>query len=823
MGAVRMRVGAELRSRWRASVALAVVMALALGVVLAAAAGARRTQTAYPRFLREGNAADFLISPLGTGFHGLYDRMRALPEVREMATGAGIPMAIVGPRDRLFSSFNALATVQGGFGFSMERPNLLAGRMPDQNNRSEVLINRFFAEQRHVSVGDRLRAVVFPVSAEDPSDLKIADGTPIRLRVAGIVVTSTDIVPANQLDKFPSLEATQAFYRSFTFRRLNFDGAYISLRPGADAGRFREEVQRLARADPRTGGQVFIANQHDQTNRVRRAIAPQAAALAVFALLASVAAFLVVAQLASRQVWLDSIEYPTLRSLGMTRRQLMAVGLARVALVASIGGIVGVAIAAAASSMFPIGPARLAETDPGFSVNVAILGFGFLAAVLLLVAVTAIPAWRAASVAGSAQGLADRPAPPSRLGLAAGRAGLPISAATGVRMAVEPGRGRTAVPVRSALAGLAVGVAAVIAASTFGTNLDHLVHDPTRYGWNWDTMVDLSFGGVASKDVRATVGRDAEVSSYSGGVYGTVTIGGTRVAAVGITPLSGAVYPTLIRGRNPAGPDEIVLGATTARDVHTDVGRSVDVQLPTGASRKMRVVGEAVFPSFGQGSFTPTSLGDGAEVVASDFPAPPVAGPDGRPIHPQPTSAFNFVLIRFREGVDASRATGNLRQIVSRAGCPSDLCQSLGPTPPSDIASYRRVVATPVVLSALLAALAAALMVHVLVTSVRRRRHDLAVLKTLGFSRRQVGAAVAWQATTLVTISLLVGVPLGVAGGRWAWVFFADRLGVGPDIALPAVAVGIAVLVALALANLIAALPGRSAARTRPALVLRTE
>src|SRR5205814_10346245 len=103
------------------------------------------------------------------------------------------------------------------------------------------------------------------------------------------------------------------------------------------------------------------------------------------------------------------------------------------------------------------------------------------------------------------------------------------------------------------------------------------------------------------------------------------------------------------------------------------------------------------------------------------------------------------------------------------------------------------------------------------------RRRDLAVLKTLGFSRRQVGATIAWQATTLVAVSLLVGIPLGIAGGRWAWAFFANRLGVGPEVVLPVLAVALVVPVALALANLIAALPGRSAARTRPAMVLRTE
>jgi hypothetical protein len=605
--------------------------------------------------------------------------------------------------------------------------------------------------------------------------------------------------------------------------KRNFDGAYIGLRPGTDVRRFEKEVRRIAEADPRTGRDVHFANQADQTDRVRRAILPMAAALGLFALLAGLAAFLAISQLVARQLWVDGLDYPTLRVLGMTRRQLVAVALTRVALVAAVGGVVGVAIAAAASGLFPIGPARLAETHPGFTVNLAILGGGLFATVVLLVGVAAIPAWRAAAVAGSAQGVADRPAPPSRIGAAAVRAGLPVSAATGVRMAVEPGRGRTAVPVRSALAGLAVGIAAVVAAATFGTNLDRLVHEPARYGWNWDAMIDFEFAAVSAQDLGKGAAQDPDIATYSAGVYGTVAINGTRIPGVGIDPVHGDVYPTLIRGRSPAAPDEIVLGATTARDLHSGLGRTVIVRLPSGESRTMHVVGEAVFPTFGQGSFTPTSLGDGAEVVASAFPVPEEDGPDGRQVPAPPGGAYNFVLIRFRSSTDVTAATERLRRQLYRTGCPTGLCDQLGPRPPSEIASYRRVVSTPVLLSGLLALLGAALMVNVLVTSVRRRRRDIAVLKTLGFSRRQVGAAVAWQATTLAALALVVGVPLGIAAGRWAWSFFADRLGVGADPAVPLLIILVAAGATVLLANLIAALPARVASRTHPAALLRTE
>jgi ABC-type lipoprotein release transport system permease subunit len=60
------------------------------------------------------------------------------------------------------------------------------------------------------------------------------------------------------------------------------------------------------------------------------------------------------------------------------------------------------------------------------------------------------------------------------------------------------------------------------------------------------------------------------------------------------------------------------------------------------------------------------------------------------------------------------------------------------------------------------------MMTHTLVTSVRRRR-DLAMLKTLGFVRGQVVAAMVWQATTFAVVALALGRPLGLAAGRWPW------------------------------------------------------
>src|SRR5439155_18377549 len=138
--------------------------------------------------------------------------------------------------------------------------------------------------------------------------------------------------------------------------------------------------------------------------------------------------------------------------------QLVGLARSKVALTAVLGAIGAVAVARAASPLLPQGAARVAEPDPGFAVNVALLAAGFGAIVVALLAVAALPAWQVASARGSSLGTADvrGAGRPSRLSAGATRAGAPPSAAAGIRMALEPGRGRTAVPVRSAVVGLIV-------------------------------------------------------------------------------------------------------------------------------------------------------------------------------------------------------------------------------------------------------------------------------------------------------------------------------------------------------------------------------
>jgi hypothetical protein len=141
---------------------------------------------------------------------------------------------------------------------------------------------------------------------------------------------------------------------------------------------------------------------------------------------------------------------------------------------------------------------------------------------------------------------------------------------------------------------------------------------------------------------------------------------------------------------------------------------------------------------------------------------------------------------------------------------------------PPEVREVEGVNDLPLLLAFVLTLLAVGTIAQTLVTSVRRRRRDLAILKAVGFVGRQVRASVAWQATAIAGTGLLVGLPLGVAAGRWAWNLLAQGFAIQP-VAVISPGLLLAVPAVLLLANAVAAIPARTAARTRPAVVLRTE
>jgi hypothetical protein len=275
-------------------------------------------------------------------------------------------------------------------------------------------------------------------------------------------------------------------------------------------------------------------------------------------------------------------------------------------------------------------------------------------------------------------------------------------------------------------------------------------------------------------------------------------------------PIEGSIAATVVDGRAPAAPDEIAVGRTTMEESGVSIGDRVRVRYigtfngeaaEEAPVRRVRVVGEAVLPEQSD-----IGLDDAGAMTYEGLRA--LTGGDERP-------ARNFFPVRFADGVDPERAFARLTRSVDLYTVPTQR--------PTDLVNFGRVDALPVLGAGMVTLIAVAMLVHLLLTSVRRRRRELALLKTLGFTTRQVSSAVAWQASTLVVLALVLGVPVGVAAGRWAWSLTAEELGVVVQPVVPVVALLLLVPLALVVANVVAWVPAWIAGRTRPAAVLRAE
>ncbi|MGH9184542.1 MAG: ABC transporter permease, partial [Acidimicrobiales bacterium] len=347
----------------------------------------------------------------------------------------------------------------------------------------------------------------------------------------------------------------------------------------------------------------------------------------------------------------------------------------------------------------------------------------------------------------------------------------------------------------STLLGVVAGVGALAAAVTFLASYDHLVDQPARYGWTFDAVAGQIYEDDPGDLFETLAAADSGVEAFARAGGLPVSVEGRRIGVLGIEPGRGITVP-ILDGRAPAGPREVALGRRTLEELGMSVGDVVSFD-GSGDPLELTITGTAVLPEINQG----TGLGEGAVMPLETL---------GELV---PGEQPNVALVRFAPGGEGSPAVAKLRFDGAL----------LPPVLPDALYDIERVRTLPTILAALLGFLGLATLVHSLVSLVRSHRRDLAVLKTLGFTRYQVAATTAWQSTVFVAVALVVGVPLGIAAGRWFWQRIADELGVVSAPSVPALTILALVPSAVVIANLAAAIPGWLAARIRPAEALRAE
>jgi predicted lysophospholipase L1 biosynthesis ABC-type transport system permease subunit len=307
------------------------------------------------------------------------------------------------------------------------------------------------------------------------------------------------------------------------------------------------------------------------------------------------------------------------------------------------------------------------------------------------------------------------------------------------------------------------------------------------------------------------------VAAWTGVYFSTLQIDGLSVPVLGGSPHA-RVNPPLLSGHGLDGPRQVVFGPATLAQLHKKVGQFVYVGGPGASSTKLKIVGTATLPSIGVAGSSHLEMGDGALLSYKLIP------PGARNIFDVTVPGPNAILIKLKKGTNAHAGFASLEAIVRKSPqTVNDGGSVLAVQRPAEILNYRTLGTTPTLLGVALATGAVVALGLTLVTSVRRRRRDLALLKTLGFTRRQLAATLAWQASVAVAIGCAVGIPLGIALGRFLWDLFAREISAIPDPTVPAVSIVLIALGAIILANLVAAVPGRIAAQTRTAQLLRSE
>jgi hypothetical protein len=357
--------------------------------------------------------------------------------------------------------------------------------------------------------------------------------------------------------------------------------------------------------------------------------------------------------------------------------------------------------------------------------------------------------------------------------------------------------------VRAAILGTVLASVVLLATITFGSSLGTLVSHPALYGWNWTYA--LSSGNVYIPRAAPALDRDRDVAAWTGIWFGTAQIDRQTVPVIGAEP-DAPVGPPVLSGHELAGAGQIVLGAATLAQLHKRVGDTVTVTDGAAHPFRLRVAGTATLPSLGVASTLHTEMGTGAVLPYQLIPGAIGGEPNG-------------ILVTLRPGANPEAARAVLQRLVPAA----DGGVVSGVLRPAEIVNYRSMGTAPALLAAALAIGALSSLWLTLMAAVRRRRKELALLKTLGFTRRQVAATVAWLSTAAVAVGAAIGVPLGIALGRFLWDLFARQISVVPEPTVPSVTVALVIAGALVTANLVAALPGWAAARTPAGAVLRAE
>src|SRR3984957_19901237 len=237
MGAAWLTLRADLRRRWRPMLGMVLLVGLVGGIALTAAAGARRTATAYPRLLHWGDAANVQVIPGCVGLGGFYTALARLPQVASMSTAVVYELAVPGAGGTPTGQLEAVASPDGTLGRTTDRVRILAGRIPSSADPAAVMIDQQLAVSKRLRPGSTLHLLGVPSTAKvcpaGPAGPALGRAVPLSFRVSAVVAFDDQVVPAPGLGGAPRVLLSPGFWRTGAGRRFGpGDAANVRLRPG---------------------------------------------------------------------------------------------------------------------------------------------------------------------------------------------------------------------------------------------------------------------------------------------------------------------------------------------------------------------------------------------------------------------------------------------------------------------------------------------------------------------------------------------------------------------------------------------------------------
>jgi ABC-type lipoprotein release transport system permease subunit len=818
-----------------------VVVALLCGILgavaLGAEAGARRTESAYGRYLRSINASDVMVN-IPSPDTKLIRKVAALPGVRSSAAWVGLAAnpVVHGQVDDSFVTDSLAGSLNGEL-FTQDTMTVVKGRLPPLGATDQIVLTAGVARLFGVGVGGDVTYQFENNGPELPTPTGYA-----TYKVAAIVVLPPVLV--DQFDQVSGavLPPTATAVAARHLNSLVF--SWVGLRLAGGSAGIPAFQASLARLEARVGGgYTFQVRQLDSVHQqVQEAIRPQAVALGIFGAFAALALLVLAVQGLTQLLDRSGPEVGVLRALGLTRAEA-ATASALGGSVAVVGGTaVAIAGAVALSTLAPIGPVRTFDPARGFQFDATVLLGGGLLMAAVLLGLLAWLAWR--SVSRDNEVANPRP---SVIGQALVSTGLPVVVALGASYALGPAPGRRRTAVRTSVVGSVVAVAAVVTAVVFGSSLNGLVTHPSRYGWNWDVLVQSQggYGSFLPDSVDAKTLGDGDgvidqlmasqpgVRGWSTFGYTQVPIDGQLVPVLGLATHGGAVEPPTVSGHpltgtqavelvgHPLrGPSQIEVGSITLHQLGKRVGDRVFVGTgPT--ARWLTIVGTVTLPSIGVMLSDHVSLGRGAMLAESTL----LAIEDFGAVSPNAAEAYSALPSTLAIDLDPGTPAGPVVHRIVAAD-PGEVPGALYQVPRvlgAAIVNAGQMGDQPLALAVALAVAVLVSLAATVVASARRRRRELAVLKSLGLTRRQMTGVLAWHTVTLLVLALALGLPIGIAAGHWAWAAFAASLGVVPVTVVPVLGLVLGLIALLAGGVALTAGPAAIAARVPPAFALRNE